>query len=369
MTKEPGHCIYCAKQTPSSEEHWLPRWLGEYDGCESLFGRLCDPCNVHLGKHADHEMSRRGPEALSRYRLKIEGRHTDWLKSNPYTFKTQAAEGATAAKTLFPDLGFEVLMEDVPGEDPPARRALRQIVLRRADGSRECVPVPDKVNGDWLRKAAEDRGVLDATLTHIFCEAVQQTEETPTGKFPRWFFDTVNAVFAGKNVDWLLREGGARITLPSTTETHITTEYVRAVAKIGFHYFLKFDRHTTGAEERFEPLRRFIFDGTGNWRDFVSLNARPFVLCYTPPKYIAHYFMAESDSFDFIRVRLQFFTNGPYQCPPMSVALGTDEYTRHLQIAHVARLYDAPIGGKAGKLSPILVTRSRGWWGAMAPTS
>jgi hypothetical protein len=291
------------------------------------------------------------------------------LKSNPYTFKTQSAETATTAKALFPDLGFDVLMEDVPGEDPPARRALRQLVLRREGGSRECVPVPDRVDGDWLRKAAEDRGVLDATLTHILCEAVEQTEDNPAGKFPRWFFETVNSVFVGKNVDWLLREGGVRLTLPSTTETPITTEYLRAVAKIGFHYFLKFDPHTSGAEPRFEPLRRFIFEGIGNWREYVTLNARPFVLMYARPKNIAHYFMAESDRANRVRVRVQFFTNGPFQCPPMAVALGAEEYTRHLQIAHVARLYDSPLGGKVGKLSPVSVLRVGGWWGAVAPTS
>jgi len=361
-------CIYCSKRAPTSQEHWFPRWLGDFDACEPLLGRLCGPCNRHLGKIVDQDMSRLGPEALSRYRLKIAGRDTDWMKANPFTYRSQPAEAATTARTMFPDLDFETLVEDIPGSDPPERRPLRQLILTDASGARTALRVPDGVNADWLRQAVEGRGLGQAKLTHVVCEAVGPDDEPLGGTLPDWFRAAVGAVFPdAANIAWYLREGGPKMTLPSPTTLNLSLAYTRGLAKIAFHYFLKYDPHVTGAEENFTPIKRFIYDGTGGWQDFVTLGARPFLIARSAPRYCAHFLMAESDSVDVLRVRMQFFVNGPYPAAPVAVTLGPDRYTRHLDVAHVLRLYDPPSGAKAGVLAPIKVVRLGGHWGAVIP--
>jgi hypothetical protein len=53
--------------------------------------------------------------------------------------------------------------------------------------------------------------------------------------------------------------------------------YIRALAKLGFHYFLKFSNLYRGSEPEFGPIRAFIRNGDANWRQFVQLMANPFV--------------------------------------------------------------------------------------------
>lgn len=357
----PHRCIYCQKNPPDSKEDWFPRWLGVYKGVELLRDRLCVDCNGDLGRTVDQVMSRAGPEALSRYRLGIEGRDTDWTKANPFTYKSQGTEPPTTATVRFDDLDFKPLMEDVRGVDPPEHRCQRQIVLRR-DGKPETVRVPDKVNGAWLREAVEKRGLLGASLSHIVCEAVEVETVPPTGTLPEWFRKALAHVFPdAKDIAWLLREGGPRVNLPSTTIVGIFPEYMRAVAKIAFHYFLKFEQHLNGSEEAFRGIRDYIYAGTGDWCDFVVQESRPFVLqSGKRPEYICHVFFVESDSNNILKVRMQLFLNGPYQGPSILVQLGKDEFVRRLYFGHLLKLYDKPENGWSGELAKLPVEKHSG---------
>jgi len=65
-------CVYCGAFPADGMEHWLPRWLGAYQGADTLLDRLCRKCNKLLGDTVDTPMSRMGPEALDRYRYQIE---------------------------------------------------------------------------------------------------------------------------------------------------------------------------------------------------------------------------------------------------------------------------------------------------------
>jgi hypothetical protein len=67
--------------------------------------------------------------------------------------------------------------------------------------------------------------------------------------------------------------------------------YFRAVAKIGFHYFLLHSQLFTGLEEEFDGIRRFIRYGEGHEGDFVAKGRGP--LTYDPsgcdrPSYYGH---------------------------------------------------------------------------------
>jgi hypothetical protein len=47
-------------------------------------------------------------------------------------------------------------------------------------------------------------------------------------------------------------------------------EYFRAIAKIGFHYFLLHSKIFNGAEKEFEAIRQFIRYGNGDERNFLT---------------------------------------------------------------------------------------------------
>ena len=46
----------------------------------------------------------------------------------------------------------------------------------------------------------------------------------------------------------------------------VNSAYCRAIAKIGFHYFLKHFTQFTGFEEEFEGIKEFIMEGNGSDR-------------------------------------------------------------------------------------------------------
>ena len=100
-------------------------------------------------------------------------------------------------------------------------------------------------------------------------------------------------------------------------EAGISTLYLRAVAKVAFHYFLWACPILRGNEPAFTEIRAFISDGTGNWRDFVQLNAPqflPFLQRGSPPERTSRFFHSVLTR-DEARAFVQFFV-GPSELPP-----------------------------------------------------
>ena len=77
---ETKRCIYtrpeglCPGGTPLSDEHYLPRALGNLRGFEQLHDTICKDCNEHFSK-LDEILVTRGPEAILRVAHEIKGRH------------------------------------------------------------------------------------------------------------------------------------------------------------------------------------------------------------------------------------------------------------------------------------------------------
>ena len=103
----------------------------------------------------------------------------------------------------------------------------------------------------------------------------------------------------------------------------INTLYLRAVAKVAFHYFLWACPILRGNEPAFTEIRAFISDGTGNWQDLVQLDAPQFLPTLQQgclPERTSHFFHAVLTR-DEARAFVQFFVGRSELPPPARVRL------------------------------------------------
>ncbi len=62
----------------------------------------------------------------------------------------------------------------------------------------------------------------------------------------------------------------------------ISEQYLRAIAKVGFHYFLKYFPHFSGLEPEFDDIKQFIYHGTAT-RTIVHPVNEPFLKILQQP--------------------------------------------------------------------------------------
>jgi hypothetical protein len=358
-------CVYCETNPADSREHWLPQWMGSFRAADVLRDRVCTPCNKDLGDRLDHEMSRTGPEALDRFHMKIGDSDTDWERSNPFNFRRQQGEPPTMARVRAPEDDHDLLMEDIPGAQPPRRRPQRQIILTNTDGRGHPVPLPTHASVEWLREAIRQRGLEGARLAEIVCEAAEGN------RLPDWARRTLDQVFPdAKNIDWSLPDGGSYMVVPSLLVMGVRAEYFRALAKLAFHYFLQQCPEIDGRDPAFEPIRRFIRDGTGAAGDFVNPNEASFVLrpLGLPLANVTHFFFLEADDGRVV-VRMRLFAGSPYNRPAIRVTIADPSpIMEPRRLGHALKLFaERPLDGYDGEMVPLRVVQHEGRSGVWGP--
>lgn len=363
-------CIYCARNLPDGKEHWFPKWLGRYDGVDTLCDRVCDECNRNLGQSVDQVHSRSGPAAAARYHMRIEGDDTDWEKANPVMYGSQSSEPHTTIEAWTEGEQIRWLLEDIPGSDPIRRRRARQIVVKSDNGEAIAVRIPNRVDAQWVEKALAERGLVGATLTHIVCEPENSARTITSEDFPPWLRAALAPSFPQENEKiWFYGGDGDPVETQGRVFLGMTSGVIRGIAKLAFHYLLRFDGTVTGAEDEFRPLREFIYSGSGSCQSFVDLASRSFVMSPrrgVTPSGVWHALMAESSSDGILRVRVALFQGHPfYGVDPHKVTLGRDPFTRTLRFGHIIRVHDNPVGGSRGMLEKREIVREpeSGLWG------
>lgn len=257
MKKGLGICIYCKRSEKLSNEHYLPRCLGKFRGFEGLNDRVCKNCNEGFSA-IDEQFCRSGPEAIVRSLLGIGGRPAH-RKISPFQRGSAGAERLSflARPLLHSDDVREIEMDvDQTG----SLRRLRQIVLDFGSRQVSIRITDDMKEPEHLLERLKEKGV----------EFVEPRE----GEVP------ITAIITGalpSEIDWMqhLLSGLGR-NMVSEPEISIedkkeeatavisaspTVNYFRALAKIGFHYFLKHVPGFHGSESTFAPIRDFISGG------------------------------------------------------------------------------------------------------------
>jgi hypothetical protein len=205
-----------------------------------------------------------------------------------------------------------VLWEVNPGER--SVREVRQIMLVDEQGSSHPLRIHT-----WMQKPEQVREAIDklglGKLREIlgFASAEERT----------WMEGLLRGL--GERFEWLLPQQPHSITNPVATIT-VTSAYSRAIAKIGFHFFLAVVSEVRGSEPPFAALRDFITSG-GDTERFVVQERSPLIGLppgYRPDRY-GHVIVPEWQN-GIIQVRAQFFLGPDYEPPVhrVRIAEGVD---------------------------------------------
>jgi len=280
--------------------------------------------------------------------MKIEGRHGKIV--NPFHYKVMGKESATTLTMPSPNGDYEILAESYTAPDGQGNaRPLRQLVFKKDSGEMVPVPFPLSYDAVRLRALLKERDVQTATLEMVYLgvgegpdtfEDVRRVLTDAIGKFSAMVYYGEGP--SGGKKDVLLKAG-------------ISLQYLRGLAKIGFHYYLAVSRTHTGAEFLFQPVRKFIRYGEGDWHRFVDLTVSQFIGQLAEgqvPECWSHFFGCNKVNGELVAA-VQFFVGPDHLTPPSAVRLGISSRPAD-QHCHWVSYYGEKIDGYNGEITEVL---------------
>ena len=259
------HCVYCSNP-PNGQEHWLNRSLGTFAGNTFLTGRICTPCNVTFGGTIDLELVRTAHTGVTRQVLGIEGRASHERKN---VFEYKASQKEPPVQVFRVDDGnLKPVFEQAVGRNPDGTLIATQgrvLVLATADGEQQ-MRFPRGWDEHQLRSAAETRGLLGGRPVSAHAPPPETVDE-----FVAASRDIIRAVFGPFEIDVYHSrlDGPVAPVEPTLLRFNLSPAFLRAVAKVAFHYFLWACPQIGGDEPEFSDLKVYIRDGVGEPADFL----------------------------------------------------------------------------------------------------
>jgi hypothetical protein len=303
-----SNCIYCGSSDVTLE-HPLPRAPGNFKGYIPLTDRVCARCNQICGQ-LDEQLCRCGSEAFYRKFLGVSGR-SDREEVNPF-YRGSSRGGRLEMVGTNHETGEEKELELV---GPDGVRELRCVKLVGEDDAVHTIAITDGMTQEEFRKKVAALGIK--FFKHANISAAP--EEIP------W----VESLFEGFTTDgkaqWV-QPTGPIMYGPFTIKFTVTERYFRAIAKIGFHYFLtKFPRFR-GDEDCFSEIRDFIMNGCpiDEVRRFVTQSPEQFeyqLRAGSRLKVWGHLIGVDSSHMGF-RARVQLFVGPQNRSTVLTVQIG-----------------------------------------------
>lgn len=143
---------------------------------------------------------------------------------------------------------------------------------------------------------------------------------------------------AGKELEVAPLVNGAEIT--GEMKAEISEKYIRAIAKVGFHFFLKYFPNFSGLEAEFDDIKRFIYHGKAN-RQVVRRVDEPFLRDLQQQgarlNRWCNLLSAQSDERG-VEARIQFFVGPKVQPLVWSILISTKP-SEHVQYTGYAFVY------------------------------
>jgi hypothetical protein len=301
-----------------------PAEPGELSRNTPLLGRLCTDCNHRLGRELDEELARTGPTGFLRPLVGVEGRRSH-SKVNPFHYRAMSAQQPTIMMMPVLHAEHKVLAEGYRDEHGhEASRPLRQVVVRTTTGDVAWVPFSRAWGADQLRAAIQARQLEGAAPFEVYIEDGESADSDSAQ-----YFDphrVLRAVFGPFREVTVYGGVGERTVSTVTIEAGINVRYMRALAKVAFHYFLWSCPMIRGEEPAFAGVRELISTGTGNYRDFVDYNAPQFIPILRDglvPARTSHYFFSSLTRERAVSC-VQFFVGPAGLTPPAGVRLATN---------------------------------------------
>jgi hypothetical protein len=242
-------CIYtrpeglCKGDQPINDEHDMPVAFGEFHDDPPL-RKICGDCNGSFGRELLDVLGHHSAEALRRLQLGVKGRKTH--RPKPILF--EGTKGLPPIPIIgktregSPDVLWGADSED--GGAP-----LPQIEFERPDGTRFRYPIaPEIRDRSELLRRLERAGLADSKpVSFLFA-----------GDDCARFMELCGV----KDENIVMTEysaGGELVTV--TGVITVDDRYLRAVAAIAFHLFMKSFDCFSGLEPDFDEIKRFIYSG------------------------------------------------------------------------------------------------------------
>jgi hypothetical protein len=324
----------------------LPAALGEFIDAPTLKDRICGQCNSKRLGLLDEQYVRCGPEGFLRKKFGIEGRDHH-QKVNP--FYRGSAGGQRIEFLAWDDqLQCTVNVELLGGD---RARQLCELILTEKSGrtpTRHIALKPEMTADELLKIVAglELKGELESRIT--FDPATEQ-----------WAPELIRKAWPGSSMS----EGvlGATSFKGGVAKFQVTNRFYRAIAKIGFHYFLTQFPKYTGHEAIFSDVRNFIIDDSkelipARVNQFIGVRPHPLVLPLSDPRvkpngWVGHLICAEVREGACL-AHYEPFISSQGRLRARTIFLGRDDiagdYADYAIEAHLHRYFEQ---GKQGRFS------------------
>ena len=302
-------CIYCPAQR-FNREHPLPLGLGTFENYEFLDDHLCPACNRVCGL-LDEQLCRSGPEALFRKFLGIPGRK-EHNKINSF-YRGGAGGSPLEMLATNQDTGQSVLVELLSETEA---RELRCAHLITDDDNVRVIRITDKMTPVEFRRVFDSFGIKYFKSGIVYAAPEEQ----------KWVESLLATLKWQRKAAWKQPPGPVTYG-PSVVKFTLTTRYFRAIAKIGFHYFLTKMPHFRGDESCFADIRQFIMSDNcpvEKCTNFVSYNVENIALQLRAGAKLTswgHFLAAESNYLNLI-ARVELFAGPGKQPVSYGVRLG-----------------------------------------------
>jgi hypothetical protein len=291
----------------------LPRCLGSFRDYDTLDDKICRPCNNSFTQ-LEEQFCRSSPEAFFRQMLGIRGRKSH-VTISPF-LRGSAGTQPLVMKGKLPGEDFEILWQLNKGSKNIDY--VTQIVLFIDERNTHIILIPDDMKDpaqlrERIKEAGQRLGVERFKEARIFAP------ESETERIKH----LLSGLKFDSDVDWSRSPEKGKIE--TETVSTVTANYFRALAKIGFHYFLKQMPHFRGSEPAFANIRSFIKQGgLADVECFISLTSRQIsselTKGYRPENY-CHLLLTGVNYHSFL-TKLQFFLGPEYLPPVYLVYLG-----------------------------------------------
>jgi len=279
-------CIYCGKSEDLCEAHIVPESLGKFKNLPKQKKLICSRCDHEIGK-AEEQLAKCGMEAIFKANLNIKGKKKH-RASSPFR-RRHAGQGPIELKALFPGTNYEVLVE--PLGDGENVHPLPQLILIDSKGNYDCIRLsnPKETTVEYLKNSIRMSPVREKELR---VETVGMTYEEIDYIFG--LFKKIGIFINEEPPSALEKQFYPNVPVHGSIAVDI--RYFRAIAKIGFHYFLQYTGYFSGHENCLSPLKQFIRHGEGKIEQFVLRQRGNLVsdLNYgLRPRYYGHFIIGD----------------------------------------------------------------------------
>jgi hypothetical protein len=229
----------------------VPAALGRFEK-EFVFRRICRACNSQIGQCEEH-LVRCSPAAVIRRLVSPD------TKRNKRGHGWVGAKGAPPPEFWIDHIDHHELV-DASKDNPQNVLLIEQLVVMDKNQNEYHVRLFPGMTPEQLRSKLGVRGIVPVGKSYLYAESRS------------WdgYVELLEAVWPGSTV---VHEGTTEpgeYSFRGTAKFVLHEDYWRALAKIGFHYYLLNTRRPfRGDEPEFSAIRQFILKG-GDWRPFFS---------------------------------------------------------------------------------------------------